>query len=578
MSEEKDIRHDRAAQRETLRWIGQVCGKNLYGIGWLALASGVLSAVSVLSALIFKRIVDSATGGDRHTFLLYIGLYAGMFLFNTLVRVARYYYGETVSFSLEKGMKSRLYADLMDADFSSLSQKHTGELMNYFTGDVNIVIDDLLSLGPGLLSLAVRLIGAMAVLAAWDPRFCLLYIVAGVASAAATTKLRPIMKRLQKNVRDEYDALCNYLQETLENIVMVRAFEAQPRARRRLERLMDTLRGARRKRSNFSNFCNTGFSALMDCGYLFALLWCGVRLLDGTLSYGTLTAVLYLVGMIQEPFASVSSYIPQYYAMCTSAERLKKLMELPKESEHSAPVPEKLTENFRALCVENVDFSYDRSPVLQNAQLRIERGEFIALTGRSGIGKSTLFKLLLALYRPGSGSVTVETADGCLPVGAGTRGLFAYVPQGNFLISGSIYDCVRFLPEGSAPTEEEKARVRWACRVACAEDFILAMPRQYETQVGERGTGLSEGQAQRLAVARALYAGAPVLLLDESTSALDEALERDLLENIRALTDKTVLIVTHRRKALAVCDRVIRLENGRFAEGEAEHGECKTGS
>lgn len=573
MSTEQQKRPGRVAQRETLRWLGKFCGRSLYGIVWLALASAVLSAVSVLSALLFKQIVDSASGGDRQGFLLCIGLYAGVFVFSVCVRAGCTYYSERVGFGLEKNLKSQLYAGILRADYAQLSQRHTGELMNCLDGDVDIVVGDLLSLGPGLLSLIVRLFGAMILLAVWDARFCLLYVAAGIATAFAAGKLRPVMKRLQNNVRTEYDTLWVYLQETIENTMVVRAFSAQGRARYRLEKLMDSLRMVRRKRSNFSNFCSTGLSAVMECGYLFALLWCGMRLLDGSLSYGTLTAVLYLVSMVQEPFASVSSYIPQYYAMCTSAERLKGLMELPREEE-AVPADACTPQKFAGLRAQDVRFSYGRgAPVLEHMNLTVRRGEFVALMGRSGIGKSTLFKLLLALYRPEAGSVCVELQDGSVqPVDAAARGLFAYVPQGNFLLSGSIYDCVRFLPESDTLTAEERERVQWACRVACAEEFILAMPQQYETQVGERGHGLSEGQAQRLAVARALYTGAPVLLLDEATSALDETLERDLLENLRALADKTVLIVTHRRKALAVCDRVLRLENGRFVEGEISDG------
>lgn len=569
MSEETK-RPERAVQRETLRWLGRRCGrKNLCGVVWLALAAGALSVTSVMSAFIYKQIVDGAASGQRDVFLRYIALYGVLFLFNTVVRVLRYSCRENVSFGLEKTLKDQLYASLMRADYAQLSHRHTGELMNNLGSDINIVVDDLLSIGPGLISLAVRLVGAMAVLAVWDVRFCLLYVAAGLFSMLAASKLRPVMKRMQKDVRAKYDVQWNYLEETLNNMAIVRAFNAQQRAESRLARLMEGLRGARRKRNNFSNLCNTGLSALMDCGYLFALLWCGAGLLHGTLTYGMLTAVLYLVGMIQEPFANVSSYIPQYYAMCTSAERLKALMELPAETGEAADTAA-LAASFDGLRAENMSFSYGRSPVLTHADLHVRRGEFVAFTGRSGIGKSTLFKLLLALYRPDEGTLMVEKSDGTTEsVGAATRGLFAYVPQGNCLLSGTIYDCVRFLPDNEAPTEAERERVRWACRVACAEDFILAMPQQYETRVGEHGTGLSEGQAQRIAVARALYTDAPVLLLDESTSALDEALERDLLENIRALTDKTVLIVTHRRKALAVCDRAVRLENGRFEEGAA---------
>ena len=250
--------------------------------------------------------------------------------------------------------------------------------------------------------------------------------------------------------------------------------------------------------------------------------------------------------------------------MLASAERL---MELDgdgggREESRVDTDAQELYECMEALRFDDVTFGYGRDLVLEGFSLAVPKGSFVAVTGPSGRGKSTLVKLLLGACSPAAGEVRLEGPDGSVPAADVPAGFFAYVPQGNLLMSGTVREVVGFAaPDG----EVDDAEVERACRVACADGFVRELPDGYGTVLGERGAGLSEGQMQRLAVARAVYSGAPVLLLDEATSALDAATERRMLENLRTLPGRTAVVVTHRAEALALCDEVVEM-------GEVRHG------
>lgn len=387
--------------------------------------------------------------------------------------------------------------------------------------------------------------------------------------ALVTMPIRNIMKNLHKDVRAEYDKVQSFQQETVENMIMVRSFFSEKTAEKVLDSRLNLLKRVRMRRNHVTNISYTGFYVAMDFGYILGLFWYGLGVINGQATLGTLTAVLKLVGQVQQPFADIGSFLPKYYALCASAERLRELEDLPKE-EISQPLSggKDYYKELARIEIRDLSFSYGRNQVLSGADLIIEKGDFIAFTGASGAGKSTLIKLLLALYKPVSGSIRLCGTDGeILPVTPSARVLFAYVPQSNDIMSGNIYEAVNFLHETDGFSEDEKKRIRRACEIACADSFIQEMPNGYETVIGERGAGLSQGQKQRLAIARAIYSDAPILLLDESTSALDESTEEQVLKNIRSMSDKTVLIVTHRKKALSICNRIVRISKKQFVEG-----------
>ena len=294
---------------------------------------------------------------------------------------------------------------------------------------------------------------------------------------------------------------------------------------------------------------------------MFALIYGGVKILGDLLSYGSLSAILQLVNNVQVPFASLSNVLPKYYAMVASSERLMEIEDI--ESEVDTPyVDAKSTyENMLGIKIDGVEFSYDREKVLVDASFYINKGDFVMIEGSSGVGKSTLIKLLLGVYGVDGGKIEIKTNDGVIAVDKSTRTLFSYVPQGNMIFSGTIKENVTFVNESA--TEEQIVN---ALKISCAYEFISKLPAGLETVVGENGVGLSEGQVQRLAVARAILCDAPIVLLDEATSALDERTEEELLKNLKALENVTLIIITHKKAAAEICNRRIKINQKNIVE------------
>lgn len=538
-------------QKDTLRWLWRVTGRKKGYILALTLLQGVSGVIGVIYALLFRAIVDSAVGKDaiafRENVLLVIGLVVVSLAVSALIR----WLNELAKSDLENTYKRRLLDNILIKDYASVSSTHTAEWLNRLTNDTTVVANGMVEILPGLVGMFVRLISALVMIIYLDPWFAYIFIPGGIAMVGLTYAFRGVLKRLHKNIQESDGDLRIFLQERISNLMVIKAFSAEEHVSEGAQKAMLQHKTARLRRNRFSNVANIGFGAAMQGMYLIGVIYCAHGIMEGTISYGTLTAVMQLIGQIQGPFANISGYLPRFYAMTASAERLMEAEDYQDESwtadreaircyyEHA----------FHALGLRNASFAYasasdDTVPViLENLTLEIRKGETIAFCGHSGCGKSTVLKLLMCMYPLDAGQRYIDERE----LTSYFRRLFAYVPQGNALMNGTIKDIVAFAEEA------DDARLKRALTLACADDFV----EDIDEELGERGSGLSEGQMQRLAIARALYADAPILLLDESTSALDEETEQRLLENLRSMTDKTVIIVTHRKAALSICDRVL---------------------
>ncbi len=556
----------------SLGWVAKMVKGSFAGILLLTVCTGVTAFLSVILALVMRNAIDYAVALDRSLFLQWSGIFLGIILVQLILHAVIRQVDERTRASLENRLKQHTYDDILHSTYSGLKAYHTGELQNRMTGDVKIVADYATEIIPGAVSMAVQLICALVILMFLDWRFGSIFLVGGLVMLGVTFLFRRRMKRLHKEVQETDGKLRSWLQESVESLLILKGFEAEEMASARTEEKAAVHKKARIKRRTFSNICNFGFGGVMQGSYLFGLVWCGFGILNGTLTYGTLTAVLQLISQIRSPFANISGFVPRYYSMLASAERLIEIEKLPKER-GSKELP-----GFTGLHAEDLTFIYDdgEEEVISGATFDIEKGEIVALTGISGIGKSTLLKILLGIYSPVSGRLYADCADedGQLPCGdkdsgrrdrtidisPATRRWFSCVPQGNMLMSGSIYEAVDFLH--SAPyTKEQKTKVEQACKIACADEFIRELPNGYNTVLGEKGAGLSEGQMQRIAIARAVYRNAPVLLLDEATSALDEDTEHRLLKHLKEMGGQTVLIVTHRPAATEICGKRLVFEH-----------------
>lgn len=553
-------------QRNTLQWLSIVTGKAKLLVGVLVAVQAVLSVSSIAFAFVLRRIINMAVDGVQGGFWASLALLVGILLGQIVLSAASRFLSEYTSAAVENRFKHRLFAALLTGNYASVTAVHSGEWMNRLTSDTTIIAGGVTQIVPGLIGMLVRLFGALAAILWLEPRFFWVLVPGGAAMLALTYGFRKILKRLHKNIQEADGTLRVFLQERLESLLIVRTFAKEQQTAAQAASLMEQHKAARMKRSNFSNLCNIGFAGAMNGAYLLGIGFCGYGILTGTMSYGNLMAIMQLVGQVQSPFANITGYLPRYYAMLASAERLMEAEAFAPDSEHPL-AEEKVLEFYRtkltALRLEHASFTYqppvraeeEQPPmpvVLKDIDLTIRKGEYIAFTGPSGCGKSTVLKLLMCLYPLDAGSRTLETISGTQPLTAAWRSLFAYVPQGNQLLSGTIRDIVSF---GDPCKAQDDADILRALRIACAEDFVQKLEKGLDTMLGEHGQGLSEGQMQRIAIARAVFSEHPILMLDEATSALDEATAQQLLENLRRMTDKTVLMVTHRADQTEFFDR-----------------------
>lgn len=556
----------------SIRWLWDVSGRKKLYIAALSLLQMLLGASGVFYALLLRNIVDCAVAGDSAGFwrntAFTVVLIAVQLILAALIRALN----ERCRASLENVFKQRLLDELLRRDLSSVTAIHSGEWLNRLTSDSAVVAGNMTDILPALLGMAVKLISAMAMLIILEPRFALLILVGGAVLLVATAVFRSRLKQLHKQVQESDGRLRVFLQERLGSLLMIRSFAAEARTMDESRQVMDDFWNARISRNRFSNLCNVGFGAAMSGMYLLGVCWCAYGILTHRMSFGTLTAITQLIGQIQAPFANLTGVVPRYYSMIASAERLREAEALPDRSEATIPLSSVLQfyrERFAALVLDGVSYAYyppaekpgelDKSSMplaLNDLHLRLSKGEITALTGPSGCGKSTALKLLMGVYPPDEGMVLLQDKEGNTePVSEAWRRLFAYVPQGNLLMRGTIREAVSF---GNPALSDDDTAIRSALVVACADAFVSELENGLDTPLGERGAGLSEGQMQRLAVARAVFSESPILLLDEATSALDAETEKQLLENIRGMTDRSVLIVTHRPAALSICDKVLR--------------------
>ena len=524
----------------------------------LTAAVSVVSALSALSfvalALITKRVMDIATGDTSGSLLK-----SGILLFAVIAIQVLLSAAQSILNAYSNGkqtiaFRNYLFGVLCRKKYADISAYHSGDILNRFTSDIDTVVTSSVNIIPNVVSIATKIVAGIGTMLFMNPYIAAAVLLCGVTFPAIGRAINKRYKYMHKECQRTEGRTRAFLQECFENIVVIKTFISEAPFIKKLDSYMDDNFRLKIKRTSISVMANISLYALFTAGYYAVLLWGAGGLSGGTLTYGTLMAFLQLISQLRAPLQNVSGILPQYYSALASAERL---MELEGAADEPFPAAaerlEKIKEDFRTLEIKNLFFGYAGESVLRDFSLCAKRGNITAITGESGSGKSTLFKLILGLYEPQSGSITV---NGEIPLDASLRGLFAYVPQGNMVLSGTVRENITM---NNRTVNDEQ--IEWAARAAEIYDYITSLPDGFETRLAERGAGLSEGQIQRISIARALLTNAPILLLDEATSALDEETETRVLANIKSMTDKTVLFITHRNTSLKVCDRIVHVES-----------------
>lgn len=528
---------------------------------WICILNFIFSGSSLVITLSTKGLIDGAVSHNAGQVKAYAGIMIMAILVIRLCSAVGSILNTKTGAILLKDMRSMVLRCLLSKQYASLHGYHSGELVNRMFSDVSVVKNGIMGIVPQLVSMAVSFIGAAVILISMDWHFVVLLIVGGLLGLALIVVFKTSMLSLHKAVQESEGRLHAILQETLQNLRLIKASGSEVRMERQADLRQQDFLKVQLKRGYFSGGMNAAIGTLFQLSWLFCMLLGCIGIYKGMLTYGSLAAIIQLVGQIQGPIASAADIASQAYGMISSAERLKELLDLPEEEENVKVSGQQLYQSLNKIRISDLSFNYGREAVLKNVNAEIYPGDFVAVTGLSGSGKSTLFQMLLGIYQPTAGKVEFCFSDRVEMASKHTRPLFAYVPQGNTLFSGTLRENLLLFTDSASEGE-----IRNAATAACIDSLIETLDRGLDTVLGERGIGLSEGQAQRVAVARALLSKAPILLLDESTSALDEETEAKLLSNLNHMKEKTCFIVTHRKAALGICDYRLQIEDGRVTK------------
>lgn len=551
-----------AKKYAALLWIYKYSKKHIWQVFSLAIISAFVALTFIVLALLSKQVIDIATGKQSGDIIHYIAMFiivivfqAGLNILNSNIRVR-------ASGKIEINMKQGVFCSLAAKELTEINKYHSGEYINRLTSDISIIVEAIVSILPQAVSMSVKLIAGLMVLLFIDPLYTLILVLCGISVFIISWLYRKKFKILHKEVQQTDGKTRSFMQECVENLVVIKSFTSEKPIINRLKDLQKGNYSAKIKRNTISNLASTGVYVMFTGCYYLTLVWGVFKVGAGTMTFGALTAFLQVFEQVKAPFKNISGVVPQYFSMIASVERLMELENMKEEviSRNIEDIKD-VYDKMEFIRFENISFTYDGEPIFLKASTSVSKGELIAVVGSSGVGKSTLIKLILGLMKADEGRIYLKTENNCYNIDAGMRKLFSYVPQGNMILSGTIRENITFFSEDVGEQE-----IITSAKTACIMEFIAELPKGLDTIIGERGLGLSEGQIQRIAIARALVSKAPILLLDEATSALDGITERKLLNNLRSIKDKTCVFISHRQATIADCDRVIRIENKSFVE------------
>ncbi len=536
------------------------------------LVLGVASAsLGLVSAVASKYAIDIITGYQTSRLGAMAAVMVASALASLLLRSLVSRVSAKVSIFVSNDIQASVFDKVLDADWLALSRYSSGDLLSRFNSDVSTVASNAISWLPNLLVSLYTFIATFFVILYYDRVMALIALASAPFLLVSSRYLLGRMRRHNQRMKELGSQLMAYEVETFYNVDTIKSFGIMGQYGRGLRQWQETFKKASLDYNLFSIKTDAAISLLGSAVQLAGFGYCLYLLWSGQIVYGTMTLFLSQSAKLSSTFSSLVGVVPAFLTSSVSARRIRELTELPKEPHIPGSDLDRHREEGFAVRMENVDFGYEPAePVLMGSAFHAEPGEIVALVGPSGEGKTTMIRLILGLVRPDRGRVFLKTGAGLeAEVNAETRHLFSYVPQGNTILSGTIADNLRMVKEDATDQELEEA-----LRLACAWEFVSRMPEGIHSGVGERGRGLSEGQAQRLAIARAVLKDAPVLLLDEATSALDVATERQVLRNLMTgRPNRTVIVTTHRPSVLGMCRRVYRIVDRQVRELDREESE-----
>lgn len=537
---------------EILRWLWRAWRGNRLQAALNAIVGLLSVGVSLTQVWAVKHAIDVASGDEQGNIYMAVAFMGVLILIDFALNISGIWIRNLLGIKAQNRMQQRVLDRILRSEWRGKESRHSGDVLNRLEFDVTNVVNFLTETLPSALSVLAMFIGAFSYLASMEWRLAVL-VAAMVPLFVLVSKIYiRQMRGLTRQVRDSDSKVQAFMQEITQNRMLVKTLESGGFMINRLENTQSELRRNVVRRTSFSVFSNFILNFGFTLGYLVAFLWAAVRMSAGTLSFGGMTAFLQLVSKIQGPARSLTKLVPAFVSVFTAAERLMELEEDPLE-EQGDPI---MLDAPCGVRLDNVSYAYQdgETNVIDNLSFDFRPGCCTAILGETGAGKTTLVRMLLALLQPQSGSLHIYNNVEERLLTPRLRANFVYVPQGNTLLSGTIRENLCLGKHNATDEEMREALVK-----SCAE-FVFDLPDGLDTACAEKGGGLSEGQAQRICIARALLRNRSVMLFDEATSALDPDTERRLLKNILASHDKTIIFITHRLAVVDYCDDVLRVE------------------
>lgn len=557
MGKVKALWDDRSNQYKYFKWLMYYSKPYFWRIVLMMAFSLSGTVLSLWMVTVSKSIIDKATDGNE--FLTLIILYVGLMVLMQVVNIVSTLLSQVIIEKFSFGIRKQVYEKIINSSWLDITKYHTGDLMTRLTSDAGNIADGIVGTIPGIIQLFIELVLVFFTLFFYSKLLAILALLVAPLAGIASWWLGRKMKKIQVKVQESESAYRSFLQESLANVLIVKSFANEDYAAERLTDLREKRFYWIYKRVKLSLTSSTVLSVGFQIGYIAAFAYGALQISRKAITYGTMSVFLTLVNRVQSPIIGLAQQIPRVVSILASAGRVMELQ--------SIPLEEKLETNISSdaigVKIDKLTFGYTDETVFEDVCVDIEPGEFVAIIGESGIGKTTLIRIIMSFMNGLQGKVTFVNDKGETEVAnASTRKFISYVPQGNTLFSGTVRDNILMGKQDA--TDEEM----WdALKLSAGYDFVKSLPHGLDTVIGERGHGLSEGQAQRIAIARAFVRKAPFLILDEATSALDMDTEAAVIEGLRNLSPRpTCLIITHRKSILKYCNREIKIEDKHASE------------
>lgn len=521
----------------------------------------IFSLVGVYNIIVSKSLIDSAISGNTSEVIMWLSIMIIIAVLSMIINPITSLMNTKTSIKLNNSIQLKLYSHITNSEWLYESKFHSISLLTRITSDVGNISSTLLGTIPAFISLITTFIAALFTLISWAPSIALTALFIGPLLVLLGKIFSKRLKNLYKEAQEEDVKYRTFMQESMQNIMIIKTFCMEKINLQRLIKIQKNKYNISMRNTKLSAMTSISMSTCSSMIYFTIFGWGVLNISKGLTTYGTFTGLLQLYGKVQAPFSTLSSMLPGFISCIAATERLMEIESLPLEKENSLIS----CYSFKAPCItfNRVSFEYNENhKVLNNISFNIEPGEILALVGSSGEGKTTILRLILSLITPSNGEIYLTENNLLENLSKSHRQYISYVPQGNTLFSGTIEENLRYGNPDADDTD-----LKSALKDACLLDFVEKLKEGVKTKLGERGVGISEGQAQRIAIARAFLRKRPVLILDEATSSLDPETEIMVLKSIYQLSYKpTCIIITHRPSALSMCNRIIKLEKGSINE------------